>query len=169
MSSLWEIATEFENLSAIIDQQGGEVTQSEEDNEKYILRLLTEKTDGCVQYIQREDDLADLARQKIKELTQYAKARDNRVASFKKYIHICMTKLQTEKLEGNLYKFTLRKKPDNLIIEDETAIPAKFIEVVPESTSIKYDELKKHVKNNKINGIYLKPQEEKSVIVSLKT
>ena len=144
--TLWEISEELEKC---IDQATGEI-----GNDSTLQELLTKKTDTCCVYIEKQQDLAELAAQKIKELRAYQSAREHRVESFKGYIMAAMRRMGVESLRGDISELKIKKNPPHLVIFDEKAVPPQFV-VAETIVSIKKNELKEWLKSNPTDGLNL--------------
>ena len=167
--NLYDISTEIEALSILMVDELGEITEASEELESYIENLLSSKTDGCAEYIRKLDDKVLNAKSRIDDLKKIAITTEKIKSNFINYIHLCMTKADKTEISGDLHTIRKRKPAKVLVIEDDKNIPLDFVETItiPETTEIKINkvELKKHLKDNKIEGVYLKDSDKKSIII----
>lgn len=155
--SLYAITDEIEKLNLMLELDEGEFNESYENLYTEIHELLTKKTDGCVGYIKKQEDLILLAKNKIKELKELIAAKEKKIERFKEYVCVCLDKLNKSAFEGTLYQIKKRKPSKVLVIDDENEVPPEFIEVVKQ-IKINKSDLIKSVKNGDIvsDKIYLK-------------
>jgi len=128
--SLYGIAEELQFLDDMLDSTGGEITEEWEQKQEQLLEMLTKKVDGCVGYVQKMNDLIDLARDKQEKLQQFITSKKNRIENFKHYIRLCMTKTGREEFTGVLCKIDTISGRESLKIEPgaEDLLPMEFIE-----------------------------------------
>lgn len=167
--SLYKISEEFDALDQLLEMDGGEVTEEYEQLERSAMELMRSKVDGCVEYINREKDLVDLADQKIKELQAFKTARKNKIERFSEYVKMVIDRNEGRPLIGGLNQIKLRKPSKVLVIDDESAVPVEFTKV---ETKVTIDKaaLKKAVKNNDVSDSKIRLEDGKtSVIYGLNT
>lgn len=153
--SLYDISTEFEALREMLENDGGEVTQDNEALEVYIQNLLTTKTDGCVQYIESQEDLINLAKEKITRLKNFIDSKENTIERFKNYVMSCMDRMQIKEVTGKLCQIKERKPSKVVVVEDQDKIPAEFV-TVEVVTKVDKNKLKKAISEGaKIEGASL--------------
>src|SRR3990167_8427440 len=165
--SLYGIAEELKTLDQLLIADYGELSEESEALGEHIGALLATKTDGCVGWIRRQEDLIEAARKRILELQFFQKAREAGITRFETYIKNALAISGREKFEGALYRIGLRKPAQILKIEDDNRVPPEFISV---ETLIKIDraELKRAVKAGlSIEGIRL-IEGETSILVGMK-
>lgn len=155
--SLYSITSETEILNEMLSQDMGEIDESYEQLYSSLQNLLSSKTDACVGYIKKEEDLIQIAKNKIKELKELIAAKEKKIERFKEYVCVCLDKLNKSAFEGTLYQIKKRKPSKVLVIDDENEVPPEFIEVVKQ-IKINKSDLIKSVKNGDIvsDKIYLK-------------
>ena len=119
--SLYNITEELSAFGELLEMDQGEITEESEVLLQSIEHTLATKTDGVVGYIQKEEDLAKLADERIKQLQDFKKSKKNKVQRFKEYVKECLARTNREKFEGTLNSIKLRKptKIVKIINEDD--------------------------------------------------
>ena len=148
--TLYGLTEELSALDEILVQDYGEITDEYVELLNQITPLLERKTDGCVGYIKKEEDLIKLAKEKIASLREFIKQRENKINKFKEYVKFCLEKTGKKSFEGELHQIKLRKPSKKLVIYEEKEVPTEFITV---ESLVKIDTmaLKKAVKNGEVN------------------
>lgn len=127
--SLYGITEEFEALNELLDESGGEVSESHEQLIEYVESLLTAKVDGIKEWHDQQADLIKLAADRIKALQAYKKSIENRLSRFDNYVGMCLEKTGRAKFEGSMCEVKARKPAKAVEITDESAIPMEFTQV----------------------------------------
>lgn len=161
--SLYQITEEFKALDELLEQEGGEISDASEELESSIAQLLTSKVDACVEYRIQEKDLIELAKQRIKQLQDFVKTKENKVKRYDEYIITCLERLDTKKVEGQLHSISIRKPSVSVNILDQDKIPAEYVTV---ETVIKIDKnkIRKALEDAPVEGATL-VSEKKSLTV----
>ena len=107
--SLFKIASELIELDERMVESGGELTDDIELDLALVTTALVEKTDGVVEYAKYNDSAIKAVSDRIKELTEIKKKLEKKQERFNDYVLICMDKLNTEELNGNIHKIKIRK------------------------------------------------------------
>lgn len=68
----------------------------------------------------------------IRRLQQIKKTADNRLEWLKGYTIHQMQRMEVEELRSGVHTLKLRQNPPSVVIEDEAALPAKYIRIVQE-------------------------------------
>jgi hypothetical protein len=154
--SLYGITDEFLALDAMLEMDEGEISESYEALVQEATSLIQLKTDSYVGYVNHQKDLVILAKDKIKTLQVFIKAREKHIERLNSYVADCMDKIDVKKIEGKLCEIKERAPLKVLHIEDENDVPAEFT-TVETVVKINKAELKKAVKNGdiSIHGIEL--------------
>lgn len=164
--SLYGITTELDAFGELLEMDEGEITEETEALLQSIEHTLATKTDGVVGYIQKEEDLAKLATEKIKALQDFKKAKQNKVQRFKDYVKECLARTNRDKFIGTLNSIKLRKPSQVVIINDEDAIDPQYL-ITETITTID----KKKVKDDLKRGVLVKGAElidgKVSIIIGL--
>lgn len=143
--SLYGISEELRSLDDMLDSTGGEINEEWESKQQMLVDLLTKKVDGCVGYIQKMEDLCEMARQQKKRLDSFINSKENRIENFKLYIRRCMEMTGRQEFEGVLCKIDTIAGREQMQIEPgaEDHLPIEFIET---KTFPKKDALKSALK-----------------------
>jgi len=145
-NTLISLTRELSFLDELLEQNQGEINNNNEIRMSELVLLLEQKTDGCAEYIQHEKNLIRLAGEKIKQLNDFIKARENKVASFTEYIKLCLKISKKDYFAGELMEIKLRKPSQKLEIFDDSKIPAQYIEV-EQTVKVLKDKIKTDLEN----------------------
>ena len=137
--SLFKIASELIELDERMVESGGELTDDIECDLALVTTALVEKTDGVVEYAKYNDSAIKAVSDRIKELTEIKKKLEKKQERFNDYVLICMDKLNTEELNGDIHKIKIRKPVKVVNITNEDLIPIEYIKT---ETIIKIDKNK---------------------------
>lgn len=135
--NLYEISTEFEALTELLEAEQGEVTESYAELEQQVQALLLDKTDGLVSYVQKLQDDIEVAKAHIKRIQEWKKVRENTIERLKSYTAECMTKIDKKKVQGTLGEVAVRKPVKQVQVDDERLIPAEYLKVVTTVDKVK--------------------------------
>jgi hypothetical protein len=164
---LYEITQEMEALDSILEKDKGEITDEYVELLNDVTMLMRDKTDACVGYYKREEDLIKLAKQRISELRDFIQIREKKLGNFKSYVKFCLEKMNVKSFRGVLNEIKLRKPLDVLNIVDDSKIPPEFI-TVETITKIDKKALKNAIKNGlEVAGVEVK-KGEPGVMMGLK-
>jgi hypothetical protein len=126
--SLYKITEELTRLDELLETSPDENLLDYFKQEKdAVVELLTSKVDACVEYVRREEDLIELAKQRIKELQAYVKAKENKLGKFEDYVYYCMQTVGKERFEGQLAEIKKRRPVQAVDIYDESQIPSIYV------------------------------------------
>lgn len=165
--NLYNITEEIEAFAELMIMEEGEISESSESLERQIEHLLATKTEGCINFVDREKDLIAIADEKIKALQDFKKKKKNSIDRFQKYVGDCLEKTGRESFESDLYKIKFRKPSKVLSIEDENSVPVEFV-TVETVTKIDKRALTAAVKKGlQVDGITLQDG-KKNLIMGLK-
>lgn len=146
--SLYGISEELRALDDMLDSTGGEINDEWEQRQAMFLELLEKKVDGCVGYIQKLEDLCDLARAQKKRLDDFIRSKENRIENFKLYVKRCMERTNKSEFDGVLCRIDTIKGRESMQI-DEGAVDHLPIEFIETKSFPKKDALKSAIKLGK--------------------
>lgn len=165
--NLYQITQEIEAFTELIAMDAGEISETSEQLERQMEHLLATKTEGCINFVEREKDLIAIADEKIKALQEFKRKKKASIDRFQNYVGDCLERTGREAFESDLYKVKFRKPSKVLEVEDEKNVPVEFV-VIETITKIDRVGLKKAVKNGLlVDGISLQDG-KKSLIMGLK-
>tara|TARA_R110000868_G_scaffold87034_2_gene243637 strand:+ start:1739 stop:2242 length:504 start_codon:yes stop_codon:yes gene_type:complete len=164
MTSLFNIAKEFQALEELLHLDGGEITEAHEELEKYVSDLLVSKTDSYVEFVQKLEAEIEMAADRLRKIQSFKKARENAIERLKNYAHDCLQKMDKQKITGDFGSISIRKPTPVLLIEDEMKIPEEFCHYERKIDNAK---LKAALKDESIDGARL-IDGKKSVMIKLK-
>ena len=135
-------------------------------------RLETYKNDG----IRMQELSLELAKAKAElqesdiykktlALEEEIKKTEERVAAFKESVKDSMEVNGIEKLELKNYKFTLKKNPWSLVVEDEKVVGSDYFEV---KTTLNKTKLKKDIKEGVVSYPWVYISEYNSLLITEK-
>jgi len=64
------------------------------------------------------------------------KAAEARIDSLKAYVKRCMEMAERDELQAGTHVLKLQKNPPAVVVDDESAIPARFFEIIPATTRL---------------------------------
>jgi hypothetical protein len=137
--SLIQIAQDSAALEELLQETGGELTETLETFLDEIQTNLTTKSDSYASMMDHISITAELFRKKSEAYRAAAKSAENVVERMKERIHTTMDILGRDSIEGNSVRFKLQNSPPSLIVTDENAVPQsmKIITVTVDSAKIK--------------------------------
>lgn len=150
--NLYEIVEQVELVGKAIEENQGELDNNLDNMSSLVFSALTQKTDGCANYIHRMNDQIDAANNRVKELQSFIKAKKHHVENFKKYIIYCLDSANLQKVEGNVYSFKKTKPREQVEITNADIVDGKFkTEVV--TTKVSKTAIKKAIEaGEEVNG-----------------
>lgn len=90
MRTLLEIGDDLQALDDLLDECGEEITPEVEEAFASLFNAVAAeeaaKLDGCVNYLRRLEGEVSLARAEQDQYAQHARARENRIARFKRFL-----------------------------------------------------------------------------------
>lgn len=144
--SLYGITEELRALDDMLDSTGGEITVEWEQRQDMLVELLTKKVDGCVGYIQKNEDMIVLAKKQIERLESFIDSKKNRIANFKHYVKLCMQKTGMTEFEGVLCRLYEKQGSLSVLVENIDLLP---FDLVKNTATAKKSEIAAHLKAGK--------------------
>ena len=112
------------------------------------------KAENIIAVIRNYESRIEAIKTEEKRLNEYRKSQENQLNRLKEYTTTCMEMLDHKKLDTNLGRISLRKKPSSLNIVDEDLIPSEYKEII-QTIKIDKAQIKKDLKDKKIEGVEL--------------
>lgn len=148
--SLYEMVTDLVELVEVEEIEG---TQKEE-----IMSVLKDtmenKAENIIAVIRNFETRIEGVKAEEKRLAEYRKAEEKKLERLKQYTINCMEIMGNKKLETNLGRISLAKKPSSLIIRDENNIPDIY-KTVEQIVKVDKNQIKKDLKEKDIDGVEL--------------
>ena len=148
--SLYEMATDLIELV--------EVEEVSEEMKAEIMEQIKEvmevKAENIIKVIRDYETRIDGIKSEEKRLAEYRRSEEKKLERLKDYTLNCMEMMGNKKLETNLGRISLRKKPSSLVIVDENQVPDIY-KTVKEVLTIDKMQIKKDLKENAIDGVEL--------------
>lgn len=137
---LYELSAAALELQERLDNIEDEDTrQCIEDTLEALNCSIEDKSENIVKVIKNyEGDVASIDTE-IKRLQAMKKAKTNNITGLKEYLKSNLIGLGRDKVETTLFKITVGKGQEKVVIEDETKVPSEFIKTYFEvdKTSLK--------------------------------
>jgi hypothetical protein len=130
MTSLYALTQEFAELSQLVDEDAGDVTDW---SEEMIARLdalplaIEQKAEGCCRLLKMFEGEAHVFREEEKRLAARRRARENAAARLKQYVHACMNAANVQEIKTDL--FSLRVQRNGHSVQDPidfAQLPTEF-------------------------------------------
>jgi hypothetical protein len=168
-NSLYAITSELQSLLDEVTELQGELTPDLEVRMENVNHAITMKTDNVVQWVQSQEDLISLVDMKVKELADFKKGILAKLDRFDGYVDACLNRMNTNKIQGELYQISKRKPTKVVIIHDEKEIPMDFIKIPEPEPTIMKTEIAKALKSGQsVPGASLEDSKNVSITYTLK-
>ncbi len=147
---LYEIAPQF---AAIADQD--ELSLEDMDRLDELNLALKDKAENIVALTENLSSFISLCESEEKRIKARKTAAKNKVAWLKDYLKYGMDTAGIVKLDFGTRSVTLQQSPPKLVVDDESAIPAKFFVVIPETTQLDKFRVKRALKDGDVPGCHI--------------
>ena len=135
--SLYNIAEEQEAITALLEMDGGEITEDHDALIEQVEQMIAHKTDRVVGFYNFLTDEIDNAKKRKDEIATFIKVREVAQERLKDYVGSCMEKLKAEAFHGKFYEIKERRPSKVLHINHEDLVPPEFTTVgAPRKTQI---------------------------------
>lgn len=137
--SLIQIAQDSAALEELLQETGGEVTETLETFLAEIETGLSTKADNYFSMMDHLGTTAERYRKRSEAYRAAAKTAENIVERMKDRIHAAMGLMGVQEIEGQSIRFKIQKSPASLLIEADAKIPSDMtvVTVTPDTTKIK--------------------------------
>lgn len=172
-TTLYELTTNLIELNNIIDSILEDESLDEESKQKaaeevFEAYLANEedfhiKLNNCIKYIQELEALTGIRKKEAKRLNELAKSSESKAQQLRDYVTNHLSRIGTQKIELANSKVSLRKKPDELVLDVKVEkLPARFkrIKIEPDKA-----ELRRALKETDLDCAHLEPSEEYSLVI----
>jgi len=147
---LYEIVELFEE-----NEQDKTDEQMYQDQKESIIFELKEKITNVIANIQNMKGDIEKINNEVERLQGLKKRADKKLNSINNYILWAMQEIGKKKIDTHLGSISLRKS-EQVIIDDETKIPAKFT-TIKQTEQVNKTDIKKALKaGEKVEGAYIK-------------
>lgn len=144
----------YEMVSDLVELVG--IEEMDENAKAEIMDQIKEtmenKAENIIAVIRNYETRIEGIKAEEKRLAEYRRIEEKKLRRLKDYSIECMQMLGNKKLETNLGRISLAKKPGSLIITDESKVPEQY-KSVTQVTSIDKVQIKKDLKESKIDGV----------------
>ena len=145
--SLYEMATdliELVEVEEVNEEMKAEIMEQ-------IKATMEVKAENIIAIVKQYEARIEAVKGEEKRLAEYRKGEEKKLERLKDYTLNCMEMMGNKKLETNLGRISLRKKPDSLILLDENLVPDIY-KTVKEVISIDKKAIKEAMKNEVVEG-----------------
>jgi hypothetical protein len=132
--NLKEIISTKNEILMKIYESNGELTPDLEIALKESTEALSLKIDRIKHLIDFLKSDSETLKSKGDEFIHASRVSTNAIESLKKFVKSVMRDFHTQVLEGEEYRFYLKRSIPKLIIEDETLIPKEFYKIIQNVT-----------------------------------
>lgn len=107
--TLFSLTEELVQLEALLTETGGELSPDVEAWMEQNAHALSDKADSVAFYL-KSCEVKQTGFQKVaQDLTHKAKVEENKITRLKEYIRLCLDRMGTRKLEGEIWTLALQK------------------------------------------------------------
>ena len=117
--SLFQLTAEQREIEEILWENGGELTPELEERMNSNSEAMAIKADSYSVLIRRFDSASDAIAKEIKRLTALKKTADSAVKKLKGNVERCMTDNGISVLEGSMTRFSFKKNPPSIQVDEE--------------------------------------------------
>ena len=147
--------TLYEMTSDLVELMEVEIDEEVKNEIIENIKLQMEtKAENIIAVIRNYETRIEGIKAEEKRLMEYRKSEEKKLEKLKEYTTYCMELLGNKKLDTNLGRISLRKKPSTLNIIDENLIPSQYKEVI-QTIKIDKTQIKKDLKEINIEGVEL--------------
>ena len=151
LTRMYDIAAE---VAEILGEE--EWTEETEQRLESLGMALEVKAKGIVGFCADLESFAATARAEEARISSRRKAAENRVDSLKAYLKRCMELSGREELQAGTHVVKLQKNPPAVVVDDESAIPARFFEIIPATTRLDKKAVAAAIKAGEtVDGVHL--------------
>jgi len=133
MAKLYELTGDYRKVWEMVDDEGVDLAVIE-DTLQSIEGEIEIKANSVACIIRNLNYDINTLNAEIERLTRLKQTRTNAVEGLKKYVQYQMGLAGIDKIKTPLQTLVIQNNPPSVLIEDEKAIPAKFLTVIPQTT-----------------------------------
>ena len=126
-NTLFDLTGDYLELLEFAMEAGEEEAQALADTMEAIDGEFEDKADNYAKVINALTSTADSIDAEIKRLQGRKSAMENNAKRIKKNLESAMITVGKEKFKTTLYSFGIQNNPEQVVIDDETAIPKEFL------------------------------------------
>lgn len=148
--NLYEMTNDLVELvgaEEIGDMEKAEIIETIED-------LIKNKAESIIAVVKNFESRIAATKTEEKRLADYRKGEEKKLERLQEYTLGCLERGNIKKLETNLGRISLRKKPASLVILDENQVPDIY-KTVKEVLTIDKAQIKNDLKVSSIEGVQL--------------
>lgn len=120
----------YECADALMNLMDDEAATNDQIEEAF--SLVNDRAGAVAAVCKNLDATSDALDVEIKRLQQMKRTKENRLEWLKSYTIHQMQKMDTEELRSGVHILKIRHNPPAVVIDDEMALPAKYIKIVQE-------------------------------------
>ena len=149
MSKLYELTDNYRKVWEMVDDDTVDLAVIE-DTLQSIEGELEEKAGNIAKFVKSMEYDVDAMKAEEKRISERRKATENRINNIKAYVQMQMELANLNKIKTPTMTISLQKNPPSVSIEDDTAIPAKYIIVIPEQHQPDKKRIAEALKNGEV-------------------
>lgn len=116
---------------------------------------LTEKVGSIAEIIRQAEASAEICKAEEKRIAAIRKAREGKSEWLKNYLLSALQQADREEIAIGTRTVRLRKNPHAVCVDDESAIPAKYYTIIPETKQLDKSRLAADLKSGEVPGAHL--------------
>lgn len=153
--SLFQLTAEQRAIEEALWENGGELTPELEQRMNDNSEALVVKANSYSVLIRRFESASDAIAKEIKRLTALKKTADSSVKKLKSNVENCMTTSGIDVLEGSMTRFSFKKNPPSVQVDEEKILAPymKKVQELVESLPV-YIKINVEVSKSAIMDIY---------------
>ncbi len=148
--TLYEIADEF---SFLVDKE--DLTEEDMTRLDELGTAIEVKAGNIMAVTDKLGYFVTMCKAEEKRISARRKAAENRIIAVNNYLQGSMEAADVYTIEVGTRKLAVQKNPPKVVIDAEEEIPARFFEIVPESTRLDKIMLKAALKSGSVTGAHL--------------
>ena len=149
LSTLYELSAGFNNIMDLVEDETMDLDALEQGLQS-IECSLEEKCLNGIGLIKSLEIQRDGMKCEAKRLNDRSRVLDNRIQSIKDWYRVNLESMGKSKVNADRGTMAIQKNPPALKIDDESKIPASFLDVVPEHYEMAKDRIREAIKNGEI-------------------
>lgn len=160
--NLYELNNNYNNLLEVLENTDDQnVIGLLETSLNEIREDKKTKVDNIVKFIKNLEGQASILKVEERNLADKRKAIENKVKNLKTYLQNVVGTTENRKLEGNIFKISIRTNRESVSIVDESLVPKRYFKKV---ISVDKTAIAEAVKNGeRVEGIEMVRSESLSI------
>jgi len=153
--SLYSLSTELQSIHDELAMNGGEITIEIEEKLDALALPFNQKVHGITCWMKNLEGRETAIEAEIARLQARKKATENHRERLRTYLLESMRRAGKDKIEFDTFTVSIARNPPSCEIVDESAIPAKYITIIPETKQVNKKEVLVDLKQGPVEGARL--------------